>query len=422
MKPSLQLIQLTEHVDNLHTTIEGLSGTCYFKGQEVDLRNRPQLPCYTINEYGISSNYYIGVDWLSTKRKCAIHISPKLNTEDHETAYLKMLLACLNDPKASRYLSSIYEIKLNSEAIEINQSQDVLSPILAIQFLHLVKQLVKKGLRKAYYNETHSLHSRIKGKLLISQTIKQHTVKNEPLKAQCSYDVFGLNHPENQLLKAALLFVQSYLNKFKQYSDLVAPIVSYCLPAFQQVKVPKDLRNLRSFKSSPFFSNYKEALTIARIILDQFGNVVRTTETGKIKTLPYWVNMALLFELYVYTLLRKKFGNQVLYQYKANYQELDFLLRTEDVKLVIDTKYKPRYTTSPINKEDVRQLSGYSRIKKVRTHLKVTENELVKCLIIYSNKHNNNTIEPELNFENMEEEPRYEGIFKLGVSLPWINP
>lgn len=98
-----------------------------------------------------------------------------------------------------------------------------------------------------------------------------------------------------------------------------------------------------------------------------------------------------------------------------------FLLHTEDYKIVIDTKYKPSYVDYAISKKDARQLSGYSRLKKVRKDLEVSKNELVKCLVIYSNPHTEETTSSTLNFDVLEEDGNYEGFYKLGVSLPRIS-
>jgi 5-methylcytosine-specific restriction endonuclease McrBC regulatory subunit McrC len=416
----LTFIALGEHALTYDIELPDGLEHCYFKNVKQDYRNRDIEPCFKVTDGTISSHYYIGVDWISRDHNYAIHVSPKLNTEQKETAYLKMLLTCLQDPEATKHVGSIYEIKSEREPILIDQSEDLLSPLLAIHYVQLVKRIVQKGLRKTYYRETKTLQSRVKGKLLVSQTIKHHTLRNEPLKAKCSFDVFGVDHPENQLLKAALIYVKTYLSQFPEYAAIAGPALQYCLPAFREVNVPKDISSLKHFKTSPFFANYKQALSTARIVLNHYSHSTRSSETGKIKTLPYWINMALLFELYVFTLLRKEFGNQVIYQFKSNYQELDFLLNTPDYKLVIDTKYKPKYEEYNIGKDDIRQLSGYARMKSVYTQLNVEEDEVIKCLVIYARPLDIISESEKVILNNKQGDNRYVGFYKLGVSVPEI--
>lgn len=395
--------------------------TYYFKNQKKGRYGSDNVPCYTLENNTLLSQYYIGLDWLCKSTNRALHISPKLNNNHFETDYLQMLLICLEDSEASKYIGTIYEIKINSECIEIDQTNDLLSPLLAIQYLNLVKQLVKRGLKKSYYREERHLNARLKGKLLVSQTLKQYTFKNEPLKTICAYDVFGLNHPENQLIKAALLFVQKYLAQYPEYARLATSTLNYCLPAFNEVEVPKDISALRHFKSSPFFSAYKEALSIAKIILERFGHNVRSIQAQKIKTQPYWINMALLFELYTFTLLRKQFGKEVVYQYNSDYQELDFLLNSGNIQMVIDTKYKTKYGKDKKDKNDIRQLSGYARMEKVYNYLGKSKSEIIDCMIIYPIRNEINEITSELKFEDKQPIKNYVSFYQLGVSIPCIE-
>tara|TARA_R100000306_G_scaffold31558_1_gene33625 strand:- start:7010 stop:8104 length:1095 start_codon:yes stop_codon:yes gene_type:complete len=351
----------------------------------------------------------------------AIYVSPKLNTDRFETDHLKMLLTCLNDPVASKYISNVYDIKSEASPIEIDQSLDLLSPLLVIQFLNLVKELVKKGLKKSYYREEKHLNARVKGKLLVSQTLKHYTYKNEPLKTVCAFDTFGLDHPENQILKAGLLFVHKYLGQFPEYAVLASQQLHYCLPAFDEVTVPKNISKLQHFKTSSFFSTYKEAIRIAKLILKRFGHNIRSVEARKIQTQPFWINMPKLFELYAFTFLHKTYGEKILYQHKSNYQELDFLLNFGDQQMVIDTKYKTKYGKDKTNKEDIRQLAGYARMHKVYDELKKPKNELLDCLIIYPIRNKNTEEIKALSLEDIRPIEKYIGFYRLGLEVPYIK-
>lgn len=421
MNNSTEIIKLGEHKEMLTVEESITFDAYYFKNQKFGKYNSKNKPCFTLENNVIKSHYFIGVDWLCQSSNRAIYISPKLNKDGFETDYLKMLLTCLNDSVASKHISNVYDIKSEASPIEIDQSLDLLSPLLIIQYLNLVKQLVKKGLKKSYYREEIHLNARVKGKLLVSQTLKHHTFRNEPLKTVCAYDVFGLDHPENQILKAGLLFVRTYLSRFPEYAALTYNLLQFCLPAFEDVSVPKNISSLKHFKTSPFFSSYKEATTIAKLILNRFGHNVRTVEAKKIETQPFWINMPLLFELYAFTFLRKEYGNDIKYQYKSNYQELDFLLNAENKQLVIDTKYKTKYGIGKKNKEDIRQLAGYARMEKVYNKLDKPINEVINCLIIYPirNKDNKNT--ELLNLEQMKPIDKYVGFYRLGLLVPCIK-
>lgn len=415
-----EIIELGEH-KGVRAIIDSASlKTYYFKNQKFGKYNSKNNPCFSFDKEHIKSHYYIGVDWLCETSNRAVCISPKLNENGFETDYLRMLLSCLNDVEASKHIHTIYEIKSEDTPIEIDQSLDSLSPLLVIQFLNLVKQLVKKGLKKSYYREEKHLNARVKGKLLVSQTLKQYTYRNQPLKTICAFDTFGLNHPENQILKTGLLFVQKYLSSYPEYAALASNSLQYCLPAFEDVTVPKNSSSLQHFKTSPFFSSYKEAIRLAQLILKRFGHNVRTIEAKKIQTQPFWINMPLLFELYAFTFLRKAYEDAIHYQYKSNYQELDFLLTLEGKEMVIDTKYKTKYGKGKKDKNDIRQLSGYARMDKVYKELNKPTNEVIDCLIIYPIRDKENQHNGLLSLDEKQPIDTYVGFYRLGLSVPCI--
>ncbi|CAM1353032.1 5-methylcytosine restriction system specificity protein McrC [Tenacibaculum halocynthiae] len=421
MNNTTKIIRLGEHKNK--RDIEGSISleVYYFKNKKIGKYGSKNKPCFTIQNNVIKSHYYIGVDWVCKTSNRAVYISPKLNEDGFETDYLKMLLICLNDTEASKHINSIYDIKNEASLIEIDQQLDLLSPLLIIQFLNLVKQLIKKGLKKSYYREEKHLNARVKGKLLVSQTIKHHTFRSEPLKTICAFDTFGLDHPENQILKTALLFIQTYLSKFPEYTGLTCNLLQYCLPAFEEVSIPTNISSLKHFKSSPFFNSYKETVNIAKLILKRFGHNVRNVEATKIKTQPFWINMPLLFELYAFTFLRKTYGNNIHYQYKSNYQELDFLLNTKYKQLIIDTKYKTVYCKGKSKKEDIRQLAGYARMNKVYKELEKATNETIDCLIIYPIRDKDNQNNKLFDINHMQPIDKYVGFHRLGLSIPYIK-
>jgi 5-methylcytosine-specific restriction enzyme subunit McrC len=100
---------------------------------------------------------------------------------------------------------------------------------------------------------------------------------------------------------------------------------------------------------------------------------------------------------------------------------LDFLLVKEDDSLVIDSKYKPNYKAKSHNgyHEDIRQVSGYARLKKVRKKVGLlrTEKQL-GSLIIYPDQTAADSLLENLKLTEIE---AYEGVWKIGLSLPELD-
>jgi hypothetical protein len=369
-------------------------------------------------------NYYIGVDWLH-KNELAVYVAPKLNNETQQTDYLKMLYSCLKHSDVANLTKDLYEIKFEEPYIEIEQKQDLLTPLLVVQFLQVLRVIVRKGLKKSYYGTEQSLNARIKGKILVSQTLKQNNAKNKLTITRCRYEEFGFNCMENRILKRALLFVKKYLNFFPEYSNFGKPIINYCNPAFQEVDENTDVHKIRSFTHNSFYKEYKEALHIANLILKRFGYNIKEVEKLKNRTVkvpPFWIDMPKLFELYILGLLKDKYLNQIQFQIQGTYGQPDFILVGDNVKMIIDTKYKRKYQQEKYEVDDVRQLSGYSRDVKVLSRLgfKTIEDQdqVIDCLIIYPDQAALDKLADDLKATPIIGFTRF---YKIAIKLPIIS-
>lgn len=413
---------LSEHTTGVDiSTIEGLSAsTILFKQKDGCI-------CIEITEdttsKKLNSSYYIGTDWLNNKT--AVYVAPKLNDKAQQTDYLKMLFSCLRHSDVASFTNDLYEIKFEEPFIEIKQKQDLITPLLVIQFLQILKSIVKKGLKKSYYKIEQNLNSKIKGKVLVAQTLKQNIIKNQSTKTYCQYNEFGLNCIENRILKKTLVFVQRYLALFPEYSKLVSSVINYCYPAFQNVDENVDLRTLKNITHNSFFKEYKEAIYISKLILKRFGYNIKEIEALNkelVKVPPFWIDMPKLFELYVLGLLKDKYFNGIQFQIQGTYGQPDFVLVSENHKMIIDTKYKRKYQQEKYQVEDIRQLSGYARDRKVLSKLgyktEQEQDKVIDCLIIYPDQ----TGSERLN-ANLKEIPisGFTSFYKMPIKLPIIN-
>jgi 5-methylcytosine-specific restriction enzyme subunit McrC len=153
--------------------------------------------------------------------------------------------------------------------------------------------------------------------------------------------------------------------------------------------------------------------------LKRFGYNISNTENDKIKTPPFWIDMSKLFELYALGLLKDRFHNHVKYQYKHYGNELDFLLKTDEYQMVIDAKYKTIYLNGS-HDEDIRQVSGYARLRKVYEELGKVQGEVIDCLIIHPDQENG--LENLINVELKSAEiTKYFDVYQIGLKLPYIK-
>ena len=382
-------------------------------------------------EVCLQAGYYIGALWLVKHHKF-VYIEPKMNKKQiaegspiqeeewAEIDYLKMLLSItVLDPKDTRDLIKIY---WDEPPITIEQQKDTLTPFLMVQFLLLLKRIVRKGLKKSYYTVEENLNSRIKGKIQLGKHLKQNVFKNKLTAHVCRYQEFGMDSLENRFLKKVLQFIISFKNTHPNYfagnDKSIRELITYCSPHFELISEEINIENLKKLTTNTFFKEYEEAIRIGKHILKRFSYNITETTQQKVAIPPFWIDMPKLFELYVYKKLQKQFGREaVTYHLTADYTELDFLLNTPEYKMVIDAKYKPIYEDSRVI-DDIRQVSGYARLTDVYEKLGLKDsNELIDCLIIYPSLEENK----DLNIENKKEISEYRNIYKQSISIPLIT-
>ena len=381
-------------------------------------------------EVCLQAGYYIGALWLVKHHKF-VYIEPKMNKKQiaegspaqeewAEIDYLKMLLSItVLDPKDTQDLIKIY---WDEPPITIEQQKDTLTPFLMVQFLLLLKRIVRKGLKKSYYTVEENLNNRIKGKIQLAKHLKQNVFKNKLTAHVCRYQEFGMDSLENRFLKKVLQFIISFKNTHANYfagnDKSICESITYCSPYFELISEEINIENLKKLTPNTFFKEYEEAIRIGQHILKRFSYNITETTQQKVAIPPFWIDMPKLFELYVYKKLQEQFGGrgEVLYHFIADYTELDFLLNTSEYKMVIDAKYKPIYEDSRVI-DDIRQVSGYARLEAVYNEFKIEENKLIDCLIIYPSLEENK----ELNFKKLDTIKNYAKIYKQGISIPLIT-
>lgn len=426
------------------------------------------------NCYELKADYYIGLEWLIEGEKY-IHVEPKVNTklleiftagldaeiENPEQSaektkeaeekvqksagsgsapsvnYLQMLLEVYTSPITPKDIGALVKIDWDSQAIKIEQKNDQLTPFLVVQFLRLLQSIVRKGLKKSYYKVQENLNNRVKGKILVGKHIKQNVFKNRMTNTWCEYQIFGEDHLENRFLKKVFSFCTSYIqnNTFLQedIKHKTTHIINYCRPAFEHIGDEIKETWLRNMKPNPFFKEYTEAVHLGNYILRKFAYNISSTSADVIETPPFWIDMPRLFELYVYRKLLDANENdtgKILYQFGTYGNYLDLLIKNGADSIIVDAKYKLHYQNSHIH-QDIRQVAGYARLKRVRKELKIDPNDdrNIACLIIYP------TLSPETSdlslaiLKNKMEDPNgtyeikaYHKLYKIGIPLPVIYP
>ncbi len=355
----------------------------------------------------VKAYYYIGLCWLEENE--TLMVKPKIDNLN----YLKMFMDCFKQPEISEHLNKIYKIYIDEPPISIENNPFELTPFLIVHFLNVVESIVKKGLKKGYVKVNENLTSKIKGKILVNQTIKKNHLNFRFDKTYCNYELFTIDCEENRILKKALVFANKFLFNNPIYNEL-QQLLRFNLSFFENVSDTIENERIKHIKVNSFFHEYKQGLELAKLILRYVSYSPHEEQRFKIdKFPPFYINMALLFELYAYGKLIEIFGHDnIVYQYKSDSGIPDFL--NTDNQEILDAKYKTQYANS-YELEDIRQLSGYARDVGINQFLKKASNAVLDCFIVYPVLTPNN-----VNISNYKRNPisGFTNFYKIGISVP----
>ncbi len=425
---------------------------------------RKDVYCFAISPkgggYELRADYFIGLDWLG-ETDYSVYVEPKVNAKafEHykevldaekeediapfdkkeqeapknlrELNFLRMLLEVMAVPEAAENVSELVQIDFNAKPIPIPDIQDHLTPFLVVQFLQLLRSIVRKGLRKGYYKVTENLTNRVKGKILVGQHLRQNVFKNRFTQTLCEYQVFGIDTPENRFLKKVLQFASGYVENqqsiFGDNLSKVQHLIYYARPAFEWVGDAVEMRELRQGKPNPLFREYGEAIKIGSLLLRRFGYNISKTISGKEATVPpFWIDMPGLFERYVYAKLLEanpETKSAIHFQFPTYGNKLDFLITDSENPMIIDAKYKMCYESGKVIHTDIRQVAGYARLNKVLDKISGWDKDKVlPCLIVYPVP-KYSAIEPSLRIASLISEsknlPAYHKVYRLGIPVPF---
>lgn len=250
--------------------------------------------------------------------------------------------------------------------------------LLSTMLIKTLNYQIKKGLHKEYVNKNETL-SNIKGKILISDSIKYNTIKNHKL--ICEYDEFSVDSYMNQIIKTTLLQLIRCRNLNNDNKKSIKKIL-LCFKDVNVVSVNNiNWKGLRYNKNNV---TYKMVMNVCYLIIE---GLLLTTQTGE-KQLADFIDedrMAALYEKFVREYYRKHFpsldAKALHIGWNVDDDEVigllpdmktDITLRYKDKVLIIDTKYygstlqtNARYNKKSIISGNIYQIFTYVKNKDV---------------------------------------------------------
>lgn len=384
-----------------------------------------EINCIDIRRVGddllLDTSYLIGLDYLANE--FPFIVEPKFDDKHGEFSinFYDILFKGLPFVKTNEDISDLYFIDFSKPTIEINQQDDFLTPILIIQFITYLEKICHSGLQKGYYWLEENLDNKLKGKILVKNTIKYNHLKSNYTKTYCRYQMFGINTQENQFLKYTFQFCLNYLSQFEKLKmiDNLEGKVGFIRSSMENIELKTTFRKEIDVKKNPLFPLYQSVLQLANLILKRSAFNITNTTKNTVRTYPYWINMSKLFEIHVLRLLRTTFREGIYFQREYGGRIPDIIINRPDIKAIVDVKYKP-YAEKEIEIEDIRQVAAYSRMRPIFNDLKLYSNEVLDAIIIYPKVGSVNQSIDHSVLSRKVELKDYFNIYKLDVEIPTI--
>ena len=361
----------------------------------------------------LKAHYYIGASWF-IKDKCAFVVKPKV-----EVDYIKLFMTALelNSENEAAYFSNYYYIDFEKPAIKTNALDNVITPLLILHYISLLRHLVSKGLKKGYVVREENLQSKVRGRILLQRHLTKNVFAKREDRIFCRFQEFTEDIPENRILKKALSFSIRFINQlpsFKSHLQELTPQLAMIGSAFENVSEDVTIAQVAKVNAGKIFRHYEAAIKVAKLILRHFDySIDNASETAQ-SVRPFCIDMPRLYEMYVLSLLRKAYGDQIQFQVKGYRKtQVDYIKKSENEKLIIDAKYKPRYSEGNQGiLDDIQEISRYARDEKILKALEwepkvesAKGNYFPKCLIIYP--------DPKTKFEHEEGEEDDQGMIEM---------
>lgn len=371
-----------------------------------------------VTESGYYASYVIGAQWFDKAKTLPLVVTTKYGSDRID--FLKMFSVCFNSGIASKEFSKIYEVDMEQPRIKAPELKSVLSPLIVAHFLSVVKEIVRRGLKKDYVQREENL-KKVKGHIGILRNERINVLKKRYDKVFCHYQEYSEDTVENRLIKKALKFSQQIL-QLKGVSESLLPLqhtVHVCLAAFANVGDQIEVWEVKTIKRHKIFREYDDAIKLAQMILHRYDYSITNITKAEEEYCPvFWIDMAMLYEHYVLGLLRRAYGSKIHYQVRGHTGYPDFVCYSPNI--VLDTKYIPRFERGGIDTYIVRQLSGYSRDKWIFPTKPVTN---IPCVVIYpvEGKEENPFKDKRLeDFLNVEDQCLW-NFHRIAVPLPTLT-
>ena len=328
---------------------------------------------------------YVGIIKINN---LIIEILPKISLSNDIIKDREILVFMLS--KCNKLSVDINEL-LNSNILN-NSLLDILAKVFSKKLLNELQ----KGLYREYVSKEEAL-STIKGKTLISKSIKENTINKN--KMNCKYDEFTEDNLFNAILKRAINVILFSIKNDDVKKEL--NIINNLFNDVSDIYISNNI--ILNYKLNRMNNRFLECFTLAKLIL---LNSSMDKSLGKENGFSILFEMNYLYEEYIGVLLKEVFNDtniSINTQEKSRYLLWNTLKERNEIalkpdiviykdnkpKVIIDTKWK---RSSIDNRETYSQSDIYQMYAYITTYTECEE-----CILLYPREENISHSEWKLN-------------------------
>ena len=187
--------------------------------------------------------------------------------------------------------------------IRFHEGYNDLLEIIILVFLESCSNMLKKGLHRSYVTNNDNIPF-LKGKLIIKKQILN--VMKFNMKFNCEYDEFTANNLENQIILHTLQKCQM-LTRQPDTKKWARRLIHHIDKEVEDKHIFKD--DFKRISYNRLNKHYQEPHELCKLILDKIS-MFNLRKQQKKFIVPFFIDMANIFELFVQTLL-EEYGPQV---------------------------------------------------------------------------------------------------------------
>lgn len=264
---------------------------------------------------------YVGVGRLFNSKDQALKDKNKEHVVVIKSSYnldpWNMLKVVMGDDEYADYLENLTEDKTlfkvfyDQPLIKLEQSTSQLSDVLyAVSFISNCYILCRKGLKHSMNIEEKNYNAKVRGRIDIHKNIRLNSTHGRDDRFYCKFISFTIDNLENRILKDTLSRCKKILVNTDCWDQVVEQRYYYCANCLKGVKSTKvTIADFNNVSVGGLYMYYKPVIKQARCIYNQkyfsYKSKEGMTVSKSTYTIPYCINMELLFELYARAVLRK---------------------------------------------------------------------------------------------------------------------